>query len=106
MRLIALAKQYSGYYDSQEFHGRLWQRYGYERTLRQNEDTRAVAKYILENPVRAKLAANVLDYPFVGSLVCEVKDLLLSIDDVRLKPDTKYFHGPAKAGHYVLPRSG
>ena len=78
-RLIALAKQYSGYYYSKEFHGKLWQRYGYERTLRRDEETFAVARYIRENPVRAKLVANVRDYPFVGSLVCGLEDLLLSI---------------------------
>ena len=76
---IAKAKQYSGYYFKKQFHGRLWQRYGYERTLRKDEDTLTVAKYILENPVRAELVANVQDYPFVGSLVCSLEELLASV---------------------------
>ncbi len=82
-RFIVLAKQYSGYYHSKEYRRRLWQRYGYERTLRRDEDTLSVAQYILENPVRAGIAATVLEYPFAGSLVCERKDLLASIQDAR-----------------------
>ena len=82
-RFIALAKQYSGYYHAKEYRGRLWQRYGYERTLRKDEDTLRMAQYILENPVRAGIAATVLEYPFAGSLVCERKELLGSIQDAR-----------------------
>ena len=78
-QFITLAKQYSGYYYSKAFGGKLWQRYGYERTLRKEEDTLDVARYILHNTLRAKLVAKVEDYPFVGSLVCELKDLLLSL---------------------------
>ena len=33
-RFISLAKQYSSYYYSKEIGGKLWQRYGHERTLR------------------------------------------------------------------------
>jgi putative transposase len=76
---IAMAKQYSGYYYKREFGGTLWQRYGYERTLRKDEQTLAVARYIVENPVRAKLAQSVEAYPFVGSLVCELKELIDSV---------------------------
>ena len=78
-RFVTLAKQYSGYHYSKEIGGRLWQRYGYERTLRNDEHTLTVARYIVENPLRAKLVASVEEYPFVGSLVCELKDLLLSL---------------------------
>ena len=97
-RFITLAKQYSGYYFSKEIGGKLWQRYGYERTLRNDEATLTVARYIVENPIRAKLANTVEEYPFVGSMVCELKDLLASLPSG--------CHGPAKAGHYVLSRSG
>jgi putative transposase len=76
---IKLAKQYSGYYYAQEFHHKLWQRYGYERTLREDEETRTAARYILENPVRANLVADVRDYPFAGSLVYELEDLIFSL---------------------------
>jgi REP element-mobilizing transposase RayT len=84
---ISLAKQYSGYYYKKQFKEPLWQRYGYERTLRNDEGTLMVARYILENPVRAKLVANVEDYPFVGSLAYDFKDLLESIVSDRRAPD-------------------
>ncbi len=79
-RFITAAKQYSGYYYRRQFPGMLWQRYGYERTLRKDEDTVTVARYIAENPVRAGLARSVEEYPFTGSLVCELRDLFQSID--------------------------
>ena len=80
MKFMTAAKQYSGYHYSRTFKGKLWQRYGYERTLRKDEDIVTVARYILENPVRAGLARTVEEYPFVGSMVCELHDLLRSID--------------------------
>jgi hypothetical protein len=38
-----------------------------------------VARYILENPLRAKLVADLREYPFVGSLVCGLDDLLIAV---------------------------
>ncbi len=78
-RFIAAAKQYSGYYYTKQFPWMLWQRYGHERMLRKDEDTVTVARYILENPVRARLARTVEEYPFVGSLVYELRDLVRSV---------------------------
>jgi putative transposase len=75
-RFIARAKQYSGFYYSKAFHSRLWQRYGYEHVLRDDEETIAVTRYILNNPLRAGLAEKVEDYPYVGSLAYELRDLL------------------------------
>jgi putative transposase len=78
-RFIARAKQYSGFYYSKAFDGRLWQRYGYEHVLRDDEETSAVAKNILNNPIRAGLAEKVEDYPYVGSLVYELRVLLEAV---------------------------
>jgi putative transposase len=75
-RFITRSKQYSGFQFSQVRGGRLWQRYGFERVLRDDEDTLIVARYIVANPVRAHLAACVQDYPFVGSLVYSLDDLV------------------------------
>jgi REP element-mobilizing transposase RayT len=66
---VKRAKQYSGYYWMRSGHPRLWQRYGHEHVLRDDESTRKVVAYILENPLRAALAASVYDYPFIGSTV-------------------------------------
>ncbi len=66
-RFIKLAKQCSGHAFSQTQREHLWQRYGYERVLRGDEETLPVARYILENPVRAGLAECPREYPFSGS---------------------------------------
>lgn len=47
----------------------LWQRGYFEHVVRDDELTQTVAKYVLENPVRAGLVSEPLAYPFSGSLV-------------------------------------
>ncbi len=78
-QFMARSKQYSGFQYSRVRGGRLWQRYGFERALRDDEDTLVVARYILANPVRGRLAPCVQDYPFVGSLEYSLEDLLGSV---------------------------
>jgi len=76
-RFIAHAKQLSGFHFKKRFDGeRLWQRYGFERTLRGNEPILRVARYMLENPVRAGLVTRVQDYPFLGSDIYTVEQIL------------------------------
>jgi hypothetical protein len=58
---------------------RLWQRYGYEHVLRNDEATMSVARYILENPVRAGLVARVEDYPFAGSCTYPLQQILEAV---------------------------
>ncbi|HUU56658.1 MAG TPA: transposase, partial [bacterium] len=52
----------------------LWQRSFYDRILRGDEGTQAVACYIWNNPVRKGVAASALEYPFIGSFVVSVAD--------------------------------
>ena len=66
-RFISRGKQYSGFYFKRTMKQTLWQRYGYERVLRNEADTIVFARYIVENPVRAGLVVSTLDYPFWGS---------------------------------------
>ena len=80
-QFMARAKQYSGFYYKQQFRTPLWQRYGFERVLRNEEATVAVARYILANPVRAGLVARVSDYPFLGSCVFSLDDMLEWIEE-------------------------
>jgi len=75
-RFIALAKQYSGYYFKRAYRESLWQRYGYERVLRDDEASKVAARYILENPIRRRLVERVEDYPYVGSEEYELAHLL------------------------------
>jgi REP-associated tyrosine transposase len=78
-RFIARSKQYSGFYYTRQFGTRLWQRYGFERVLRDSEQTFVVARYILENPVRAGFVTTIDEYPFVGSFVYTLPDLIASV---------------------------
>jgi hypothetical protein len=76
-RFITRTKQFSGFYFTKQFGTRLWQRYGFERVIRDSEQT-FVARYILENPVRAGLVAATEDYPFIGSFVYTLPELIAS----------------------------
>ena len=44
--------------------GVIWDRGFHDRALRREEDVRAVARYIVANPLRAGLVSHVLDYPY------------------------------------------
>ena len=83
LRFIKFAKQYSGYYYSKSQGKKLWQRYGFEHVLRDDELVLVVAKYILQNPVRAGLVVDPRDYPHSGSQMYSVKELLEGTADVR-----------------------
>jgi len=76
LRFISRSKQFSGFHYQQRHGQRLWQRYGYERVLRDDEDTRRVARYILENPLRRGLVVCTKDYPFAGSCVFTLDEIL------------------------------
>jgi len=76
LRFIARAKQLSGFHYKQRHKRPLWQRYGYEHVLRNDEDSRRIARYIFEHPLRARLVARPEDYPFIGSDAYSVKEIL------------------------------
>ena len=80
-KFITKSKQCSAHAYAQTFSARLWQPFAYEHVLRDDDKVMAAARYILENPVRAGLAKSVLDYPFVGSQVYELKDLLATMPE-------------------------
>jgi putative transposase len=71
---VRLFKQLTGYAYRRSYGDALWQRSYYDHVLRREEDLRAVAEYIWNNPVRRSLVANRDEYPYSGSLVqqCEV----------------------------------
>jgi len=80
LRFIKRAKQFSGYHFKQRFGVPLWQRYGYEHVLRDDEATLGVARYILENPLRAGLVASAEDYPSIGSTMYSVREILEAVE--------------------------
>jgi len=78
-QFIKRAKQFSGYHFKQKFGMPLWQRYGFERVLRDDEGTLSVARYTLENPVRACLVDRVEDYSFAGSGLYPLAEILEAV---------------------------
>ncbi len=89
-RFVHRARQFSGYHFSRVTGRRLWQKYGYERVLRDDEATLAVARYIINNPVRAGLVQRPEDYPGSGSEVYSMREILEALMD-----------GPAEAGPHA-----
>ena len=76
LAFIKAAKQYSGYYFKQQHLRRLWQRYGYERAIRDEMELALTIRYVLANPVKAGLASHPSEYPFLGSDRYTIDELL------------------------------
>jgi len=70
------AKQYAGYYYSRPFGEKPFQRYGYDRWHREDTEIPGAVRYIIENPVRAGLVERPELYPFTGSQLYSMKELM------------------------------
>jgi REP element-mobilizing transposase RayT len=77
--LMKSAKQRSGQSFAARHEHPLWQEGFYDRVLRPEDDARKVARYIIDNPVRAGLVASPLDYELLGSDVWTVRELVDSL---------------------------
>jgi putative transposase len=75
-RFAHAAKQYSGFAYKRSTGKRLWQPSYYDHVLRDDDDTWGVARYLVGNPIRAGLVQNAAEYPFLGSSIVGVKELL------------------------------
>ena len=78
-RFARLAKQRSGGVHARAGKGHLWQEGYYDRVLREHEDIKGIARYILENPVRARLVSTPVEYPYLGSDKWSLSELLEGI---------------------------
>jgi putative transposase len=79
-RFAKLAKQRSGADYACTAGEPLWQEGYYEHVLRGDEDAREVARYILENPVRAGLVSTPCAYPHLGSDVWTLQELMEGVE--------------------------
>ncbi len=68
-RFVRLAKQFSGFVYRKRRSGKLWQRSYYDRVIRSQEHLGDIARYIVENPVRAGKVTNAADYPHAASTI-------------------------------------
>jgi putative transposase len=75
---VSDAKQHAAHDARRWICGRLWQPGYYDRVLREDDNSYEVARYIVLNPVRAGLVASPGDYPFLGSDLISVNDLIAS----------------------------
>jgi REP element-mobilizing transposase RayT len=78
-RFAKAAKQASGQAYARQAGRPLWQEGYYERVLRPNDDALGVARYIIANPVRAGLVVTPGEYPYLGSDVWTMDELLGSV---------------------------
>jgi hypothetical protein len=62
---------------------RLWQAGYYDYVLRDEDSVPSVVKYIVGNPVRARLVTDVSHYPYTGSVRYRFNELLDSVADWR-----------------------
>jgi len=74
-----IAKQRSGGVHARSGRGRLWQEGYHDRVLRREDDIRDIARYILNNPVRAGLVVTPTEYPYLGSDRWTVAELVGSV---------------------------
>jgi putative transposase len=78
-QFVTVAKRRSGSVYARTANRPLWQEGYYERVLRLSEDAKWVARYIFANPIRAGLVSSPLEYPFMGSDVWSIREILESI---------------------------
>ena len=77
-RFISSFKQKSGFAFAKQRAARLWQDGYHDRILRSDETTLKVARYMLENPVRARLVLRFSDYPYSGSDRYSLEELAIA----------------------------
>ncbi len=65
--MLALWKQQTGFAWSKGAGRRLWQKRYWDRTLRADDEILSIARYIVENPVRARLVSDPRSYRWTGS---------------------------------------
>jgi putative transposase len=68
-------KQMTGFAYKQQTRQKLWQVGYHERILRDDESSETVARYILENPIRAGLTTALGEYPYAWSDVYDLAAL-------------------------------
>ena len=79
LQFVHRAKQRSGFEFAKEYRTRLWQPSFNDRVLRDDEASLSVARYIIENPVRAGLVHSAHEYPFLGSTMYTIGQILDSV---------------------------
>ena len=69
-------KQRTGYWTTANKAGISWQKDFYDHVIKKHEDIATQVRYILDNPVRKGLVSSWQEYPFKGSIGCNMEDVL------------------------------
>ena len=77
-KFVTSYKQTTGYKFKQKFGFSFWATSFYDRVLRENEKMKYVGQYVLLNPVKANLVESIKDYPYVGSFIYDLDELIAS----------------------------
>ena len=75
-KTVVRYKQKTGYWMSMNMLHTEWQKDFYDHVIRKRDDVSRQVRYVLDNPVRKGLAASWRDYPFQGSLGCDLEAVL------------------------------
>lgn len=75
IKFVSMYKQKTAYSFKTEYNSKLWQHNYYEHILRDQEATKSVLRYIIENPVRKGLVNHYSEYPHTGSFEVDLNDL-------------------------------
>jgi REP element-mobilizing transposase RayT len=75
-KTVVSYKQKTGFWMSVNKPGMRWQKDFYDHVLRTSEDMAIHMKYILDNPVKKDLVSFWAEYPFKGSIGCNLEDYL------------------------------
>lgn len=81
-RLMNMWKQKTGFTYKRATGCRLWQSGHYDHVLRAEEDRLGVIAYLLGNPIRARLATDISEYPHWGSGVWTRNELIDAVRDL------------------------
>jgi len=73
---VELAKQRSAHAARAYIRGRLWQAGYFDRVIREEDDVQDVIRYIVQNPLRARLVDRVDAYPYSGSSLVPLNQVL------------------------------
>jgi REP element-mobilizing transposase RayT len=72
-------KQKTGFWMSVNEPEMRWQKDFFDHIIRTNENIAVQVRYILDNPVRKGLVTFWHEYPFKGSIGCNIEDILIGI---------------------------
>ena len=72
-KFVVNYKQKTGFWMSNNRPGTKWQKDFYDHVIRKDEAIATQVRYVLDNPVRKGLVSSWQEYPFKGSIGCQLE---------------------------------